>query len=177
VYGLIVIDMLNDFVTGKLGTPRAQSIVPQIGELLEHARAHPDEWKVFYANDSHLPDDPDVRIFGEHAMRGTPGAEVIPELTPASSDFVLPKRFYSAFWGTDLESLLRKYGVDTVVVTGLHTNVCCRHTSADAFFRGYRIIVPRDAVEALTEEEHVSGLEYLETVYAASLPWTKELIG
>jgi hypothetical protein len=42
--------------------------------------------------------------------------------------------------------------------------------------RGYKIVVPRDAVEALTEEEHVQGLNYLETVYAADMPYTKELL-
>jgi nicotinamidase-related amidase len=174
--GLVVIDMLNDFVTGPIGTPRAEAIVPQVQQLLEYARANPEEWKVFYANDSHLPDDPDVRLLGVHAMRGTSGADVIADLVPVESDSVLPKRFYSSFYGTDLEPLLRKYAVDTLVVTGLHTNVCCRHTTADAFFRGYKVIVPRDAVEALTEEEHLSGLKYLETIYGADLPYTKELI-
>jgi len=174
--GLIVIDMLNDFVTGRIGTPRAETIVPQVRQLIDFAHENATEWKVFYANDSHLPDDYDVRIFGEHAMRGTPGADVISELAPGGNDAVLPKRFYSSFYGTDLEGLLRKYEVDTVVITGLHTNACCRHTSADAFMRGYKIVVPRDAVEALTEEDHVSGLEYLAALYAAHLPYTKELL-
>lgn len=174
--GLIVIDMLNDFVTGPIGTARAEGIVPQVKQLVEYARANPETWKVFYANDSHLPDDLDVRIFGEHAMRGTPGADVVPDLIPGPDDLVMPKRYYSSFYGTDLEGLLAKHTVDTVVVTGLHTNVCCRHTSADAFMRGYKIVVPRDAVEALTEEEHVQGLNYLETVYAADTPYTKELL-
>jgi nicotinamidase-related amidase len=174
--GLIVIDMLNDFVTGVIGTPRAESIVPQVQQLVEHARANPSEWKVFHASDSHLPDDYDVQIFGEHAMRGTPGAEIVAELKPAAGDLVMPKRFYSSFYGTDLEGLLRKFEVHTVVIAGLHTNVCCRHTSADAFMRGYKIVVPRDAVEAMTEEEHIQGLQYLETVYAADLPYTKELL-
>jgi nicotinamidase-related amidase len=176
VKGLIVIDMLEDFVTGVIGTPRAESIVPQVLQLVEHARANPSEWKVFYANDSHLPEDYDVKIFGEHAMRGTPGAEVIAELKPAAGDLVVPKRYYSSFYGTDLEGLLRTFEVDTVVVAGLHTNVCCRHTSADAFMRGYRIVVPRDAVEAMTEEDHLQGLKYLESIYAADLPYAKELL-
>ena len=66
--------------------------------------------------------------------------------------------------------------MDTLVIAGLHTNVCCRHTSADAFFRGFKIVVPRDAVEALTEEEHEQGLQYLSTVYGVDLPYTKELL-
>ena len=174
--GLVIIDMTNDFVTGVIRTPRAERIVPQIQQILGYAREHPEDWKVFYPNDSHLPDDPDVKIFGPHSMRGTPGADPIEELTPSDGEFVLPKRFYSSFYGTDLESLLRKYEVDTLVIAGLHTNVCCRHTSADAFFRGFKIVVPRDGVEALTEEEHEQGLQYLSTVYGVDLPYTKELL-
>jgi nicotinamidase-related amidase len=51
-----------------------------------------------------------------------------------------------------------------------------RHTSADAFFRGYRVIVPRDAVESLSDEDHQSGLRYLEVMYKVDLPATKQLL-
>jgi nicotinamidase-related amidase len=62
------------------------------------------------------------------------------------------------------------------VLTGQHTNICLRHTTADAFFRGYDVIVPSDAVEAVTEEDHQAGLAYLETMYKADLPYTKEVL-
>lgn len=173
---LLVVDMLEDFVTGKIRNPRAEAIVPRIGELLERARSD-DDWIVVYANDAHLPGDFELKVWGEHAMAGTPGAEIIPELVAAESDFVLPKRTYSSFYETGLDPLLRQYGVDSVVLTGQHTNICVRHTTAEAFFRGYSVIVPRDAVEAISEEDHESGLKYLETIYKVDLPSTKELLG
>ncbi|MGH2658403.1 MAG: cysteine hydrolase family protein [Actinomycetota bacterium] len=173
---LVVIDMLNDFVTGKIANARAEHIIPNIKDLLGKARAARDEWLVVYANDAHLPGDFELRVWGEHAMAGTPGAEIIPELEAVEGDFVLPKRTYSSFHGTGLDPLLRQFRVDTVVLTGQHTNICLRHTTADAFFRGYQVIVPRDAVEAISEEDQGSGLKYLETIYKVDLLYTKELL-
>jgi nicotinamidase-related amidase len=174
---LVVIDMLNDFVTGKIANPRAERIIPTIGDLLEQARADRDRWLVVYANDAHLPGDFELRVWGEHAMAGTPGAEIIPELAAREGDFVLPKRTYSSFHETGLDPLLRAHGVDTVVLTGQHTNICIRHTAADAFFRGYAVVVPRDAVEAMSDEDHEGGLRYLETIYKAEVLHAKELLG
>ena len=109
-------------------------------------------------------------------MAGTPGADVIPELAPAKGDFVLPKRTYSSFHETGLDDLCRQFGVDTLVLTGQHTNICLRHTTADAFFRGYDVVVPKDAVEAISEEDHESGLKYLEAIYKVDQPYAKELL-
>jgi nicotinamidase-related amidase len=176
VKALVVIDMLNDFVTGKIANPRSERIIPTIQDLLKKARGERDQWIVAYANDAHLPQDFELKVWGEHAMAGTPGAEIIPELAAEPGEYVLPKRTYSSFYETGLDPLLRQFGVDTVVLTGQHTNICLRHTTADAFFRGYGVIVPRDAVEAVTDEDHESGLKYLETIYKVDAPYTKELV-
>ena len=173
---LVVIDMLNDFVTGSIANPRSERIIPNIADLLAKARENRDEWIVAYANDAHLPKDFELKVWGEHAMAGTPGADVIPELAAAEGEFVLPKRTYSSFHETGLDPLLRQFGVDTLVLTGQHTNICLRHTSADAFFRGYEIVVPEDAVEAVTEEDHENGLEYLRQIYKVETPYAKELL-
>ncbi|MFQ5758766.1 MAG: isochorismatase family protein, partial [Candidatus Bathyarchaeia archaeon] len=66
--------------------------------------------------------------------------------------------------------------VDTIVLTGLHTNICVRHTAADGFFRGYRIVVPKDATEALSTQEYQQGLEYLKKVYDAEITETDKTI-
>lgn len=172
---LLVVDMLNDFVSGKIKNPRSERIIPSIDELLRKARSDED-WIVVYANDAHLPGDFELEVWGEHAMAGTAGAEIIPELAAAGSDIVLPKRFYSSFHETGLDPLLRQLGVEEIVLAGQHTNICVRHTTADAFFRGYRVVVPRDAVEAISEEDHQSGLKYLETMYKVDFPYAKELL-
>jgi len=63
-----------------------------------------------------------------------------------------------------------------VVLGGLHTNICVRHTSAGAFFRGYRIVIAEDGVEAFTEEVHREGLKYLKDVYNAEVKMVDEII-
>lgn len=171
---ILVIDMLNDFVTGKLKCDRAKNIIPNLKKLIEFAREK--KVPVIYCNDSHLSVDGELKLWGPHAIRGTEGAQVISELKPDENDFIVNKRTYSAFFETGLDPLLRDLGVDTVIITGLHTNICDRHTAADAFFRGYKIVVAKDAVEAFTEKDQVEGLEYLKANYKASIKTVNEII-
>jgi nicotinamidase-related amidase len=180
---VIVVDMLNDFVTGELANPRSVAITPNIARLLDTARRQ--GWLVVFANDAHLPGDPEEKVWGVHALAGTPGAEVIPDLAPQVGDVVLPKRFYSSFYETGLASLLRQHGVDEVIITGQHTNVCVRHTSSDAFNNGLQITVPNDAVAMfelpdMTDEQYDAAQEdalaYLRNIYGAKVVATSDLL-
>ncbi len=174
-YAVLVIDMLNDFVRGSLKCERAEAIVPRIRKLLEEVRGL--GIPVIYANDAHMPKvDHEFRLWGEHAVKGTWGAEVIDELRPAEGDYVVEKRRYSAFFETGLDMLLRELGVDTVVLTGLHTNMCVKHTAADAFYRGYGIVVLSDCVQAFTQEDHEWGLKYMERVYGAKIMTSEDFL-
>lgn len=170
---VIVVDMLNDFLYGKLACERGLAVIPNLQRLLEAARKHGKP--VVYVNDAHLPSDPEMGLWGEHAMRGTEGAEVIPELRPAAQDYVLEKRNYSGFFETGLELLLRTLNVDTVVITGIHTHMCCRHTAADAFMRGFKVIGAEDCLTAFTEEDHKAGINEFTSVYAARIAAVDEL--
>jgi len=171
---VLVIDMVNDFVTGALECERAQRIISPLQTLLDGARAA--EVPVAYVSDAHLPSDFEVDLWGEHAMKGTHGAEIIPALAPARGDTVLEKRTYSAFYDTGLDQLLRSLNVRTLYLTGLHTNMCCRHAAADAYFRGYGLVAVTDGCEAFTEAEHADGLDYLERVYGAGRQSVKEVL-
>ena len=171
---VIVIDMVKDFVTGKLKTERGEGLVPKVKRLLDAARR--SGRPVIYVNDAHLPVDGEISIWGEHSMIGSEDAEVIEELKPQEKDYVLGKRTYSAFYETGLDPLLRELKVDTVVLAGLHTNICARHTAADAFFIGYKVVVPEDGVEAFTEKDHREGLEYLKKIYGAKLTKIEKLV-
>jgi len=171
---VVVMDMLNDFLTGDLKCERAGKIVPDLKRLLTGARAA--GVPVVYSRDAHLPTDFELRVWGEHAMAGTPGAEVIPELEPEDGDYEIPKRTYSAFHDTGMDQLLRGLGAETVVITGVHTHICGLHTAADAFFHGYQIIVVTDAVSAFTAEDQEYGLQYLEKIYGARMVSVDELL-
>jgi nicotinamidase-related amidase len=176
---VIVLDMLNDFVTGSLKFERAIHIIPNLKKLTVAARKH--KVPVIYSNDAHLPVDEEVvERWGKHAIKGTEGAEVIPQLKPQKRDYVVEKRTYSGFHETGLDMLLRGLyhgeGVKTVILTGLHANICVRHTAADAFFRGYKIIVAKDGVEAFTQEDQEQGLKYLKDIYNAKILTVDEII-
>jgi nicotinamidase-related amidase len=171
---LIVVDMLNDFVSGKLANPKAQSIIPPLQQLLAHAREQ--GWVVVFSNDAHHADDPELRVWGEHAMAGTPEAQVIPELEPAEGEIVSPKRGYGAFDFTGLDEQLKQRGVTEVVITGQHTHICVRHSSYGALIRGYEITIPRDAVcgfEGIDEDE---ALAYLEMAYGVRITTVPDLV-
>jgi nicotinamidase-related amidase len=167
--------MLEDFMGGVLANPAAKSIISPIASLAERARdSH--EWVVVYANDAHRPDDIELKVFPPHAMAGTQGAAVIGELRPGTGDVVVDKRFYSAFTETHLDQSLRALDVGRLVVVGQHTDCCVRHTSYDAFVRGYELVVCPDAttVYELADAEPVEvrqarALEYLQTYYGARL--------
>lgn len=113
---ILVVDMLNDFVTGALTCDRAKAIVPATAELLDAARKA--GVPVIFCNDAHIAGiDRELRLWGDHAIAGTEGAEVIPELKLSDKDYVVPKRRYSGFFQTDLDILLRELGIQTVVMT------------------------------------------------------------
>lgn len=173
---ILVVDMLNDFVTGALKCDRGLAIVEPTAKLLKGARKA--GIPVIFCNDAHIKGiDHELKLWGDHAIAGTKGAEVIPELELCEKDYVVPKRRYSGFFHTDLDLLLKELGVDTVVITGLHTHMCVRHTSADAYCLGYNIIVPKDATNSFTEEDYQYGLKYLVDVYAAEITDVETLLG
>ena len=176
---LIVVDMLTDFVTGALANEtRAMAIVPSIRRLIDHARVN-DDWVVVYANDAHRADDREVGLWGRHAMAGTYGASVIDQLAPAGieREIVMPKRFYGAFDGTDLEDTLFDFEVEDVVLAGQHLQGAIRHTAYGAFMAGYDILVPSDAVCDVEGIDHDAALGNLKDSYGATLTTSTALIG
>ena len=171
---LLIADMINDFVTGSLKCERAQRIIPNIKKLADFCRSK--GIPIIYLNDQHLKVDKELDLWGEHAMAGTKGGEVIPELKVQERDYVVPKRRYSGFFATGLDLLLRELCVNEIIITGLLTNLCVLHTAADAYFREFDIIVPEDGVEALTQEDQESALRYMGRFYGARVLKTDELI-
>lgn len=173
---LIIIDMLEDFVDGALANPRAQTIIEPLRRLLDHARRN--GWVVVFSNDAHLPDDPEMRIWGRHAMAGEPGAQVIDALRPSPGprELISPKHHYGAFERTRLDETLRRLLVDEVVITGQHTHICVRHTAYGALVRGYAITVPRDAVCAFEGVDEDNALAYLADIYGARLTTVEQLL-
>lgn len=172
---LLVLDMLNDFVDGRLANEAAKPIIDPIGDLAAAARDR-DDWMVVYGNDAHRPRDFELEVFGEHAMVGTEGAAVIDELAPGPADVVVPKRSYSAFSQTDLDATCRTNDIDRVVLVDQHTDCCCRHTAYDAFRRGLEVAVVENATAVYgpfdpdsVAARQQAALDYLDTYYNAEI--------
>lgn len=92
---------------------------------------------------------------------GTPGAEIIPELAPVQGDFVIDHRRVSAFYGTELNTLLKHLGITTVALTGVATNITVEGTAREAANEGYNVIVLADCCSAASPAIHQATLETL----------------
>lgn len=166
--------MINDFVTGKFGFKGALEIVPRIQRLLTAARVR--GILVTHACDAHKSGDPELRVWGEHAMVGTEGAEIVPELRPAKGEAVIFKRTYDVFQAPRLKRLLREKGVEELVLTGVVTEICIQHTAAGAFFNGYRVVIPEDCVASPEKKDKKHALDYMRRIYGAKITNAEEII-
>ena len=158
---LLIIDMLNDFVSdkGALLVPEAKNILPHIKRELENAGSK--GIPTIYICDSHDERDSEFDCWPKHAVANSWGSQVVNDLAPREKDYVVSKRRYSGFFATDLDLLLREMRVETLIITGVVTNICVFFTAVDAYMRGYKIIIPRDCVTGLNSEDHNHALEQL----------------
>jgi ureidoacrylate peracid hydrolase len=100
--------------------------------------AHTAHLPVFYTHQWLRPDDALFRKRIPHCLIDTWGARLVDAVHRAPEDILVPKRRYSAFFGTDLDLHLRERQIATVLVAGVVTNICVRSTVHDAFFLGMR---------------------------------------
>lgn len=107
--------------------------------------------------------DPNAERYNGHlpVAKGSHGAEILPEFL-APSDIVIEKNKDSGFFETDLHERLQALGVDTLLVTGMQTQICVQTTAADAFFRGYNVWIPKDCVVSARLEDKERALEWLD---------------
>lgn len=166
---LVVVDMQNDFVSpgGALVVPDAAATVPVIRDLLEGARAAGA--RVFFTQDSHTPGDMEFPIWGEHVLEGTWGWQIVEALAPSPGERVIRKLRYDGFFGTSLDHELRLADVRAVVVCGTVANICVLHTAGSAALRGYRVVVPVEAISALTPFDMQAALRQVTFLYRGTL--------
>jgi len=178
---LLLVDMQNDFIDsnglfGKLGIDLTMysKTRPQLAKLLNSARR--SGVLIVHIQNTALPgrmsdsashirfnlrmhgaarqDGPPLR----YTVPGTPGHEFVKEFTPLASELVVRKYRSSAFWGTNLEMLLRSNGVKTVVVGGCTTEGCVESTARDAMFNDHYVVIASDAVGSDDKEQHDASM-------------------
>ena len=155
---LVIIDMICDHLDPGtlLEVPRARAVVPALKKRIEDARAA--GIPVVYVVDEHDADDPDLDAWGTHAVKGTRGTEVWPELAPEAGDRIVKKPTYSAFHQSSLDQVLDELKVDTLTLTGCLTELGVMATATDALQRGYVIEVPPDSQAGSSAEMEMATL-------------------
>ncbi|MFC2024427.1 cysteine hydrolase family protein [Chloroflexota bacterium] len=171
---LIIVDMEKGFFqpTDKLQAPKDLDRVARNIKLLVD-ECHRLEIPVIYCNDAfqpaEVPIDYHFKLWGVHALKGDPSADVIDLLKPDERDFIIDKKIYDGFYNTRLDTVLRELRTNTVFVTGTWTNACVQHTVMGAWARRYETIVPDDAVTAPDEDEHWAALSYMSKYYGTMI--------
>jgi nicotinamidase-related amidase len=178
---LVVVDMQRDFcIPGgafdKLGVDISMypPMIPRLARLIEGARAAGAP--VVYIQMTVLPgrrsESPAQIRFNlrlhlgaegvveplSYTPDGSVGQEVIPELAPQDGDWIVKKYRSSAFWGTNLDMLLRSNGIKSIVVSGCTTEGCVESTARDGLFADYYVVIPEDCVASDDRAQHDASL-------------------
>ena len=187
---LLVVDMQNFFMKdGELMcAPAARDIVPNVNRLagavreagglvvwilVEATEESRESWHNFHEL---FHPEAAKRRFASLGRHGE-GFKLWPELKTGPSDKTVVKRRYSAFiqGSSDIEEVLRDSRIETVLVAGVATNVCCDSTARDCMMRGFRTIMVSDANASFTDAEHVAALRTFIT-YFGDVQTTDEVI-
>jgi nicotinamidase-related amidase len=159
-------------------TGRAERVARQI-KLVDRAREL--DIPVVFIQEVHKRDMVDIGrelegAEGPHCIEDDPKNDFIEGLDPRPEEFHIKKRRYSAFFGTELEIVLKAYKADTVILFGGLTDVCVHYTAVDAHQHDYRVRVATDAVGGSSQRAHDAALEAIHYLQSDALATTDELI-
>jgi len=168
------------YVTAYETDPRQIEHINALAAALRR-RGRPVVWTYV----AYLPSGEDCGVWGtrtstpdslQNIREGSPRAALDPRVERAPSDILMRKRMASAFFETNLRSLLTFHGIDTVIVTGGSTSGCVRATVVDGLSCGYRMIVPEECTADRHESPHFASLYDMALKYADVMP-VAELLG
>lgn len=177
---LINIDYTEDFVAtdgaltcGEPGQALEDKIVDLTKEFITNG-----EYTVF-AVDVHEEGDPyhpETKLFPPHNIRHTKGRDLYGALkklyeTNEGSEnvYFMDKTRYSAFAGTDLEMKLRERGIEEIHLVGVCTDICVLHTAVDAYNKGFKMVIHKDAVASFNQAGHEWALSHFEQSLGATV--------
>ncbi len=170
--GILIVDVINDFVNGKFGSDEAIKAVKRAEKTLNKLNKN---IIIIFAKDAHIKQDPEFRVWGEHAMDNTYSSEIVSELKKFP-DFIIKKRHYDAFFDTDLGSLLRALNIKKLYIFGISTDICVLHTCSGAFYRYYDVSVVSDLCSSIDKNNHLLALKNIKINYGYNSIDSEELI-
>lgn len=168
---LLVVDMVYDFAhpDGLVYYRQNEEILPKIKNVISKCREK--GVLIIFMQHSHRKHkyDKELTMVRKNCMEGTGGDELMPELGYNEvTDYLIKKRRYSSFYGTDLDLVLREHRIENTIICGTKTNCCIRSTVQDAYLLNYNVIVPRECVATNSEivnEVHLTDIDkYFGTV-------------
>lgn len=174
---LLVVDMVKDFTDpdGLVFYPQNREVLPVIAKLVDYF--HETDRTVIFMRHSYRKDkyDRNLVTMRPNCIEGTGGDEIDAMLTVLDKDYQIKKRRYSAFFGTDLDLVLRENKIERVVIVGTKTNCCIRASVTDAYYLDYRVVVASDCVATNSEVVNQVHLEDI-SKYFGKVMTSDELI-
>jgi nicotinamidase-related amidase len=173
---LLLVDVINDldFPEGEQLLRFALPMAQKIAALKRRAKRQ--GVPVIYANDNFGRWRSDFSAQVEHCLQGgTLGQGIARLLQPEEDDYFVLKPKHSAFFSTTLDTLLRYFGVKTLILAGIAGNICVLFTANDAYLRDFRLVVPSDCVASNTREENDYALAHMAKILKADVRSAEEL--
>jgi len=159
---LLIVDMQKFFLdpASPTFTCGGLAILPTVKKLIQAFREAGRP--VIYTCHVHHPGLIDAGImewwWEGMCIEGSAESKVHEDIAPLPGEKVIFKHRYSAFYNTDLETVLRCLKVEDLVISGIMTNLCCESTARDAYYRDYRVFFPADGTGSVNEEMHLASL-------------------
>jgi nicotinamidase-related amidase len=167
---LLLIDVINDFEfpRGEELFASARQIAPKIAALKKRARAA--GVPCVYANDNFGRWRSNLDGIVQHCLRAdSRGRPFVELLLPEPEDYFILKPKHSAFYQTALELLLKHFGTERLILTGVSSNSCVLFTAHDAYMRDLKLVVPEDCIAACNETEHASAVRHMRCMIKADV--------
>lgn len=161
----IIVDLVNDFVTGKFGSENALKVANQTAEVLTQVT---DSIDVVFTMDTHIKNDPEFKVWSEHCLIGTEACELHSSIS-GYKGYRIRKRHFDAFYDTDLDGYIRARQYRNLYISGVSTDICVLHTASGSFFRGFIPVIISNLCASIDITRHEDAILFMQRNYGAKI--------
>ena len=161
---LIIIDLLNEYID-RWDADKAGHLIKATNQLVKAFRSANQQ--VIWVRQAFMPDLSDAFLEMRDkgmavTIEGTRGAQLCSGLSWNETDITIVKKRYSAFFGTDLDTILSQIGASDLYLCGINTHACIRTTAIDAYQRDFRVTLAKEGIGSYDEEHARVSLTYMD---------------